>query len=240
MTSSTQFLNSSEAASRLGVSVKALRLYEQRGLITPIRTEARWRAYGPHEMSRAAEIVSLRALGFSLAQIKRVLEGDPSGLEPALAAHQAILDDQLRQLVGRIEKVRQLRDDLARGEAPTVVELAGMMMPNTEFKITIDLPWPWGGEQFALIHVTAEFATHRGEKSGSSKRKLDDSRANWSVAPIRATGDTRFLSIIGFLSAMQRPDRRAPVSTRNRCPPRPKRVSSPAESIQISRRHHRS
>jgi hypothetical protein len=50
---SAQFLNSSDAASRLGVSVKALRLYELRGLITPISTEAGWRSYGPDEMSSA-------------------------------------------------------------------------------------------------------------------------------------------------------------------------------------------
>ena len=77
MSSSAQFLNASEAAGRLGVSAKALRLYEQRGLIAPIRTAAGWRAYGPDEMSRAAEIAALRALGFSLAQVARVLEGDP-------------------------------------------------------------------------------------------------------------------------------------------------------------------
>ncbi len=32
-----QFLNSSEAARQLGVSAKALRLYEQRGLVVPLR-----------------------------------------------------------------------------------------------------------------------------------------------------------------------------------------------------------
>ncbi|TJV09597.1 MAG: MerR family transcriptional regulator, partial [Mesorhizobium sp.] len=42
MNSSAQFLNDSEAAGRLGVSAKALRLYEQRGLIAPIRTAAGW------------------------------------------------------------------------------------------------------------------------------------------------------------------------------------------------------
>ena len=67
MNSSAQFLNPSEAAIRLGVSAKALRLYEQRGLIAPIRTAAGWRTYGPVEMARAAEIVALRALGLSLA-----------------------------------------------------------------------------------------------------------------------------------------------------------------------------
>ena len=66
MNSSAPFLNASEAASRLGVSAKALRLYEQRGLLAPLRSAAGWRAYGPDEMSRAREIVALRALGFSL------------------------------------------------------------------------------------------------------------------------------------------------------------------------------
>ena len=90
--SPAQFLNPSEAAKRLGVSAKALRLYEQRGLITPIRTAAGWRAYGPEQMARATEIAALRTLGLSLGQVARVLGGDAQGLEPALAAHQATLE----------------------------------------------------------------------------------------------------------------------------------------------------
>ncbi len=60
MSSSARILNPSEAAKRLGVSTKALRLYEQRGLVAPVRTAAGWRVYGPAEMVRAAEIVALR------------------------------------------------------------------------------------------------------------------------------------------------------------------------------------
>jgi DNA-binding transcriptional MerR regulator len=37
---SVGYLSPSEAAKRLGVSVKALRLYEQRGLIAPRRSAA--------------------------------------------------------------------------------------------------------------------------------------------------------------------------------------------------------
>lgn len=155
MRSSAQFLNASEAASRLGVSAKALRLYEQRGLIAPIRTAAGWRAYGPVEMSRAAEIAALRGLGFSLAQVARVLEGDSRGMEPALAAHQAVLEGRLRQLVGIIEKIGSLRDGLAGGEAPTIAELACLMMPDTGPGVAFDLPWPWGGERFELGPVRA-------------------------------------------------------------------------------------
>ncbi|CCV12709.1 MerR family transcriptional regulator [Mesorhizobium sp. STM 4661] len=152
---SAQFLNASEAASRLGVSAKALRLYEQRCLIAPIRTAAGWRAYGPAEMARAAEIVALRGLGFSLAQVTRVLEGDSSCMEPALAAHQAVLEGRLRQLVGMMEKIGSLRDDLARGKAPTIGELARLMMPDAGPGVAFDLPWPWGGERFELGPVRA-------------------------------------------------------------------------------------
>src|SRR3954447_8478868 len=89
VTPSARFLRPSEAAKRLGVSTKALRIFEERGLVAPNRTAAGWRAYGPGEMARAAEIVALRALGLSLAQVTRVRGGDPRALEAALAAHQA-------------------------------------------------------------------------------------------------------------------------------------------------------
>jgi len=148
-----QFLNPAEAARRLGVSAKALRLYEQRGLVVPRRTAAGWRAYGPEEMARAAEIAALRALGLSLAQVARVLDGASEALEPALAAHQAALEGQVRQLAGVVEKVRGLRADLAQGKAPTAGELARLLGPASAVAVAFDLPWPWGGEQFELRDV---------------------------------------------------------------------------------------
>ena len=150
MSSSAQFLHPSAAALRLGVSAKALRLYEQHGLIKPGRTAAGWRAYGPDEMARAAEIVTLRALGLSLSEIARVLGDDPQGLEPALAAHQATLEVRMRQLAGAVEKVRDIRAGLAQGKSPTAGELVRLLRPAAEFSVAFDLPWPWGGERFEL------------------------------------------------------------------------------------------
>ncbi len=155
MSSSAQFLNPSEAARRLGVSAKALRLYEQRGLVAPVRTTAGWRAYGPDEMARAAEIAALRGLGLSLAQVARVLAGDPQGLEPALAAHQATLEGRLRQVGHSIEKVRGLRADLAQGRAPAAGDLARMLGSAGAISVAFDLPWPWGGERFELRDVAS-------------------------------------------------------------------------------------
>ena len=151
MSSSAQFLNPSAAARRLGVSAKALRLYERHGLIAPSRTAAGWRAYGPEVMARAAEIVTLRTLGLSLSQVARVLGDDPQGLEPALAAHQATLEGRIRQLAGAVEKVRDIRAGLAQGKSPTAGELVRLLGPTAGF--SFDLPWPWGGERFELSDV---------------------------------------------------------------------------------------
>jgi DNA-binding transcriptional MerR regulator len=153
VSSSARFLSPAEAARRLGVSAKALRLYERRGLVAPGRNAAGWRVYGPDEMARAAEIVALRALGLSLAQVARALGGDPGALEPALATHQATLENRMRQLGGAIEKVRGLRADLARGHAPSAGELARLLGPAAGLSVAFELPWPWGGERFELNDI---------------------------------------------------------------------------------------
>ena len=170
MRASVCYLNPAEAARRLGVSVKALRLYEQRGLVTPLRTAAGWRAYGPDNMARVGEIVALRALGLSLARIADVLGGDARALEPALAAHQAALEGQVRQLAGAVDKVRDLRADLARGRAPQVADLTWLATPTAGPDVAFDLPWPWGGERFTLRDIGA--LTFLTGPLGSGKTRL--------------------------------------------------------------------
>jgi DNA-binding transcriptional MerR regulator len=153
LNASARFLNPAEAARRLGVSAKALRLYEQRGLVHPARNAAGWRSYGPGEITRGAEIVALRALGLSLAQVARVLQGDAETLETALAAHQAALEGRVHQLAGTVEKVRHLRADLARGRTPTAEALTQLLASAAGPDIEFELPWPWGGELFRLRDV---------------------------------------------------------------------------------------
>jgi len=166
----SQFLNASDAARRLGISTKALRLYEQRGLLAPVRSDAGWRAYGPEDLERASEIVALRALGFSLAQVARILKGDASGLEPALATHQASLEARLREVVAAMDGVRALRGDLARGGAPSAAHLAHTLLPTAGLHVAFDLPWPWGGEPFELRDIRP--LTYITGPLGSGKTRL--------------------------------------------------------------------
>ena len=153
MSSSARYFSPSDAAERLGISQKALRLYEQRGLLTPGRTAAGWRSYGPVEMARAAETVALRALGLSLIQVERVLNGDPQSLSPALATHQKKLEEEIRRLSTTVATVRDLRSGLAYGRLPKLHDLSRLARPAAEQMATFDLPWPWGGERFELHDV---------------------------------------------------------------------------------------
>jgi len=135
-------LTAARAAARLGITSKALRLYERRGLLEPGRTAAGWRVYGPADMARAAEIVALRALGLSLTQIAHALSGEAPALDTALAAHAIRLRDHGRQLADIIERVEALRErSIGRAGARLGVEF--------------ELPWPWGGERFALDAIGA-------------------------------------------------------------------------------------
>lgn len=150
MSVSGPFLTPAEAARRLGVSPKALRIYEEQSLVSPGRTPAGWRAYGPDDMRRAGEIAALRGLGLSLAQVRRALDGETAGLEPTLAAHQARLEAEMGAVYDRVHRVRDLRAAIAAGRAPTLHDLVDLAGPDAELVCAFDLPWPWGGERFEL------------------------------------------------------------------------------------------
>ena len=151
------FLRPSQAARRHGLSAKALRLYEARGLVSPGRTPAGWRAYGPDDMARVAEIASLRSLGLSLKQVAGVLGGDTRDLEAALAGHQGKLESQARALARQVEKVSEMRAGLIQGLAPSREVFADLIRnrPQSGLRVDLTLPWPWDGEAFSLVDVRA-------------------------------------------------------------------------------------
>jgi MerR family transcriptional regulator, thiopeptide resistance regulator len=67
------FLSAAECACRTGLTVRALRVYEREGLLEPARSGKGWRCYGPRELQRLNMIVTLKAFGMTLAQIRALL-----------------------------------------------------------------------------------------------------------------------------------------------------------------------
>lgn len=148
MTTTDHLLSPADAARRLGVSVKALRLYERHGLIAPKRNISGWRFYGAEAMARGARIVFLRDLGMSLKDIGAVLAGRMDGLDAVLAAHQTRLETELTTQSRRLAELQHLREAMAAGQMPADAAYAEALRPAPG--LTLQLPWPWGGEDFAL------------------------------------------------------------------------------------------
>jgi DNA-binding transcriptional MerR regulator len=126
-----EHLSPSEAARRLGVSVKALRVYEQRGLVKPLRSQADWRAYGPEEMARLHQILALKALGLPLARIGALLEGRASTLESVLAIQEQALKDEGNRLEHALALIRAARTRLAAGETLSIDDLTQLTKETT-------------------------------------------------------------------------------------------------------------
>lgn len=170
MTSTALSFSASQAARQLGVSAKALRLYEERGLLEPSRSAAGWRVYGPGQMARAAEIVALRALGLSLGEVARALGGDGRVLDDALAAHEVALESRKRQLRANLQKIRRLRRELDQGARSIASVAVEARRPDDAIDVSFPLPWPWGGEHFRICQLRN--LTHVVGPLGSGKTRL--------------------------------------------------------------------
>ncbi|MFP7761861.1 MerR family transcriptional regulator [Marisediminicola sp. LYQ85] len=83
-----------ELASRTGVSVRALRYYEEQALLAPQRTAAGQRLYGPEDEGIVAIIRDLLGAGFCSSVIAALL---PALREPEASA------DELRDVVEAAE-----------------------------------------------------------------------------------------------------------------------------------------
>ena len=79
-TTEETLLKIGEVADFFQISVKAVRIYEKKGIITPayIDPESGYRYYTPDQLHQLAALLELKALGFSLDEIKDVMVGESS------------------------------------------------------------------------------------------------------------------------------------------------------------------
>ena len=72
-----EFMTIGEIADFFGVSRKAMRLYEKKGIIRPAQVDPvnGYRYYSPDQVQQLNALTELKALGFSLDEIKTIPEG---------------------------------------------------------------------------------------------------------------------------------------------------------------------
>ncbi len=96
----------SELANDLGVTPRALRFYEDKGLIAPQRA-GNTRVYTHRDRGRLMLILRGKRLGFTLSEVREWL--DLYEVDPDQSAQMARLGDKVRK---RIDALEQQRDDL--------------------------------------------------------------------------------------------------------------------------------
>lgn len=106
-----------ELSKTTGVSIPTIRLYEKEGLIGPAsRTQGRLREFSPEQETRLDFIKRIRNLGFSLDEVKTLL--DLSGTAE---------DSERRSAIQKIRNgIKTRRDDLASLEKFLDVDRSGV------------------------------------------------------------------------------------------------------------------
>jgi len=102
-----------EAAKLTALSIDAIRLYERRALLPKVpRTAGRFRLYTADDVSRLTFIKQMQAVGFSLQEIKRLLDLRE---RPRNACREVseVLKTKLAKVRGTIRELKKLEGELA-------------------------------------------------------------------------------------------------------------------------------
>lgn len=130
-----------ELSKRTGVKVPTIRYYEQMGLIkAPERSGGNQRRYSRDGLNRLSFIRHSRDLGFSIEDIKQLLDLSHHPERPCGDAH-GIASQHLKSVQARIAKLRRLEKELKRiskcdadtiGECAVIETLADHGLCETE------------------------------------------------------------------------------------------------------------
>jgi DNA-binding transcriptional MerR regulator len=117
-------LSGADLVKAWGVTMRALRFYESRGLISPRRV-GRVRSYSGRDSQRIGVILRAKKLGFTLAEIGQMIDvrdgvATPGGLQ--LTAQKCIqqighLEGQMKNLIEALADLRQIHLELCRKAA---------------------------------------------------------------------------------------------------------------------------
>ncbi len=102
-----------EAAKLTALSIDAIRLYERRALLPKVpRTAGRFRLYTADDISRLSFIKQMQGVGFSLQEIKRLLDLRE---RPRNACREVseLLKTKLAKVRGTIQELKELERELA-------------------------------------------------------------------------------------------------------------------------------
>jgi len=124
MTSKGTMLKVGNLAEKTDLTVRTLHYYEEIGLLRPAqRTPAGHRLYSHKEVLRLQQILSLRALGLSLEEIRASLEQADFSLLDVLTRHMHHLQDQIAEKQDLYRRLETIRDRLQEAAHVSIDDL---------------------------------------------------------------------------------------------------------------------
>lgn len=103
-----------ELAKSVGVPASTLRFYEREGLLVPdTRSPSGYRLYGPESSGRLRFIRSAAAAGFTLGDIRALLDFK-DGATPPCREVQSLIQSRLAHVSVQVEHLRHVQDVLTK------------------------------------------------------------------------------------------------------------------------------
>lgn len=109
-------LDIAEVVRRTGLTSRALRFYEARGLVKPLRSASGRRWYGPAELERINQIVALKRAGLTLAQIQRLSRAGSVDLSRLVQAQLEAIESRRQELEEAKALLLAVKSRIDRGE----------------------------------------------------------------------------------------------------------------------------
>ena len=101
-----------QVAGRTGLAVSAIRFYEERGLVAPLRNAGGQRRFRPSDIRRLSFVLIAQQLGFSLEEIIESLKGLPEGRTPTKRDWTRISQSFRQVLQERIDIMTRMQERL--------------------------------------------------------------------------------------------------------------------------------
>lgn len=123
----TDSLDIAEVARLTGLTSRALRFYEARGLVTPLRTASGRRCYGPAELERLHHIMAMKRAGLTLAQIQKLTAGKRLDLGALVEAQIATLEERECEIASSRKLLQSILSRIDHGEPIDVATFCSLI-----------------------------------------------------------------------------------------------------------------
>ena len=136
------FITIGELAKRTGVAVSALRFYEEKGLLHPLRTSGNQRRFLRSDIRRVSFVLIAQKLGLGLEEIVAHLAQLPEGRNPTLTDWQKISRAMREQIDARITLLNRTRNQLDQCIGCGCLSLTKCQLYNKDDRLGLKGPGP--------------------------------------------------------------------------------------------------